>query len=127
MMTIRESDLEDGRKITFSTIKRDFESYGNHPKGAEGHVVAVENRPDHIKNCPLETLVPPRINPYEQVELHKNYGETMPAQFAAITCPKPSDHVLQEVSKEKESNEEKKGKKKEQKARVREMVNKIVN
>jgi hypothetical protein len=71
----------------------------------EEHQVALAKMEEE-----LEVLVPTPLRPIKQVELHTKWGPLLPAWAAAITCPKPSDSVINQIKEEK--REKARGKKK---------------
>ena len=52
----------------------------------------------------LVQLVPTGLKPIKHVELWKKWAPLIPEEFRAITCPKPSDEVINSI---KERNREK--------------------
>ena len=52
----------------------------------------------------LVQLVPTGLKPIKQVELWKKWAPLIPEEFRAVTCPKPSDEVINSI---KERNREK--------------------
>jgi hypothetical protein len=65
----------------------------------------------------LKLLTPTALKPIKQVELWKKWGPLLPEEARAITCPKPSDEVIESIKertkmKGKERLAEKKKRKK---------------
>ena len=58
----------------------------------------------------LEVIPAPGLRPIKQVEMHKKWRPLLPEWAKDITCPKPSQAVLDEVNKEKNSKRKNKRK-----------------
>ena len=58
-----------------------------------------EERRESIGNMErdLKLLTPTALKPIKQVELWKKWGPLLPEEARAITCPKPSDEVIESI------------------------------
>ena len=48
-----------------------------------------------------QVITPPGVKPITQFELYTKWRPVVPEEFRDHTCPKPSDHVLELVKKQK--------------------------
>ena len=48
-----------------------------------------------------QVLTPPGLKPIKQVELYTKWRPVVPEEFRDHICPKPPDHVLELVKKQK--------------------------
>ena len=58
-----------------------------------------ENRKRLIANmeADLKKLMPPGLCPVKQVELWKRWGALLPEGAREVTCPKPSDEIIESI------------------------------
>ena len=61
----------------------------------------------------VEVLEAPRINPYKQVELFKNYQSLVREDIQDVICPEPSKEIFSLVEMGKALNKDKKQAKQE--------------
>ena len=115
-VTNSEYDLPCAKLLTYNALKQGFDGRADFPKGNDGLILAIKERPTIMKNTPLIVIPPPGINPYKQVELYKNYRLLMPEVDAIVTCPKPPPEMMELVKNEKKGNKLNKLKKAEMKS-----------
>ena len=70
-------------------------------KANKAKVYPKEERARRIKNmeADLNELVPSGLRPIKQVELYTKWAKLLPKWAAAITCPKPSQEVIDSIKK----------------------------
>ena len=73
-----------------------------------------EIRKHKIRNmlAELPNLLPPGLTAIKQCELYNEWRKIVPDEFKDITCPRPSDEVLNKVRKERNEKATRKNKKK---------------
>jgi hypothetical protein len=64
-------------------------------------VALSDKRFEEIQDFFLQNLKSPGLRPIKQVELYKKFRPYVPRQYWEETFPKPSDEVLESVSKER--------------------------
>jgi hypothetical protein len=94
---------EDSEAIEFDMLKAKFFGRENYPAGKVGFQEAIEARPSLMsEECySIIILHPQGIPDYKQVKLYSNYWKDLPEKYKDITCPKPSDSVLDTIKKER--------------------------
>jgi hypothetical protein len=72
-----------------------------------------ENRNSHLAMLP-KTMIAPGLHEIKQVELYTKYRPLIPEQYRDELCPKPSDVVIGNISKQQNDK---------QKARISKQMN----
>ena len=95
-------------------------------RNKKASVLTAEERARRIASMPqdLKNLQPNGLRPIKQVELWKKWGPLLPEAARKITCPKPSDEVIESI---KLSNREKTKTRKKNKRKRKETTNEMAS
>ena len=95
-------------------------------RNRKASVLTAEERARRIASMPqdLKNLQPNGLRPIKQVELWKKWGPLLPEAARKITCPKPSDEVIESI---KLSNREKTKTRQKNKRKRKETTNEMTS